>query len=144
MKINNSTLLFSFFLISSLFCLSALAENSKPSDGSTILFTTMGSSTFEFDIFTLPTSKRPPSPSDEHRLTDGKSINFNGHLASPSPALISLLPNSSGIKPEDKSLLHLLYVTERDGAPTLHYDLVHSDKKEANVKSSYCRINRPA
>ncbi|KAJ4916342.1 hypothetical protein Rs2_01892 [Raphanus sativus] len=134
MKINKSTLVLSFFLISSLFCLSALAENSKPSDGSTILFTTMGSSTFEFDIFTLPTSKRPPSPSDEHRLTDGKSINFNGHLASPSPALISLLPNSSGIKPEDKSLLHLLYVTERDGAPTLHYDLVHSDKKEANVQ----------
>ncbi|KAJ0257555.1 hypothetical protein HA466_0084030 [Hirschfeldia incana] len=133
MTINmNSTLLFfSFFLVSSLFSLSALAKNS---DGSTILFTTMGSSTFEFDIFTLPTNRRPPSPSDEHRLTDAKSINFNGHLASPSPALISLLPNASGITPQDKSLLHLIYVTERDGAPTLHYDVVHTDNKGPNVQ----------
>ncbi|CAN7099172.1 unnamed protein product [Brassica rapa subsp. narinosa] len=134
MKIMNSTLVFFSFFLLSLFCLSALAETSQASDGSTILFTTMGSSTFEFDIFTLPTSRRPPSPSDEHRLTDRKSINFNGHLASPSPALISLLPNTSGIQPQDKSLLHLIYVTERDGAPTLHYDVVHGDNKGTRVQ----------
>lgn len=133
-KIMNSTLVFFSFFLISLFCLSALAETSQASDGSTILFTTMGSSTFEFDIFTLHTSRRPPSPSDEHRLTDGKSINFNGHLASPSPALISLLPNTSGVQPQDKTLLHLIYVTERDGAPTLHYDVVHSDNKGTNVQ----------
>ncbi|CAH8354567.1 unnamed protein product [Eruca vesicaria subsp. sativa] len=132
MKINNSTLF--FFLLLSIFCLSALAEKNQASNGSTILFTTMGSSTFEFDIFTLPTSRHPPSPSDEHRLTDGKSINFNGHLASPSPALISLLPNTSGVQPQDQSLLHLIYVTERDGTPTLHYDVVHGDSNKANVQ----------
>ncbi|KAH0854994.1 hypothetical protein HID58_024517 [Brassica napus] len=102
MKIMNSTLVFFSFFLLSLFCLSALAETSQASDGSTILFTTMGSSTFEFDIFTLPTSRRPPSPSDEHH----------------------------------KSLLHLIYVTERDGAPTLHYDVVHGDNKGTRVLKS--------
>ncbi|KFK44273.1 hypothetical protein AALP_AA1G236600 [Arabis alpina] len=116
MKINNSTL---FFL--SLLCLSSSLANN---DGSSIFFTTLGRPTFEFDIFTLPTTNHPPpSPSNEHRLTDGKSINFNGHFASPSPALISLLPNKS----QDKSLLHLIYVTERDGTMSLRYDVVHRD-----------------
>ncbi|XP_023645775.1 uncharacterized protein LOC111832607 [Capsella rubella] len=133
MKLTNSTL---FFLIS-LFCLSpASASSSKPqvSDGSTILFTTIGRPTFEFDIFTLPTNKRPPSPADEHRLTDGTSINFNGHFASPSPALISLLPNNSRIQPQDSSLVHLIYVTERYGTPTLNYDVVHNDNSGSRVR----------
>ncbi|XP_010477408.2 PREDICTED: uncharacterized protein LOC104756504 [Camelina sativa] len=131
MKINNTTL---FFFLISLFCLSSASSN-KPttSNGSTILFSTTGRPTFEFDIFTLPTNKRPPSPADEHRLTDGNSVNFNGHFASPSPALISLLPNSSRIQPHDSSLVHLIYVTERDGTPSLNYDVVHNDNSGSRV-----------
>lgn len=131
MKINNSTLFFLFALL----CLSsALAKKPQVSNGSTILFTTLGRPTFEFDIFTLPTNHRPPSPSDEHRITDGKSVNFNGHFASPSPALISLLPNKSQIQPQDPSLLHLIYVTERDGTPSLRYDVVHGDNSGSMVQ----------
>ncbi|XP_010488216.1 PREDICTED: uncharacterized protein LOC104766097 [Camelina sativa] len=121
MKLSNTTLVFFFFFLISLFSLSSSASSNN---GSTILFTTIGRPTFEFDIFTLPTNKLPPSPADEHRLTDGTSINFNGHFASPSPALISLLPNNSRIQLQDSSLVHLIYVTERDGTPSLNYNVV--------------------
>ncbi|KAL1208014.1 hypothetical protein V5N11_022055 [Cardamine amara subsp. amara] len=133
MKINTSTLFSFFFLISLLSLSSALATKPQVSNGSTIFFTTLGRPTFEFDIFTLPTNHRPPSPADEQRLTDGKSVNYKGHFASPSPALISLLSNKFRIQPQDPSLLHLIYVTERDGTPSLNYDIVHSNNSGSRV-----------
>ncbi|ESQ34631.1 hypothetical protein EUTSA_v10006965mg [Eutrema salsugineum] len=132
MNTNTSTL---FFFLLSLLCLSSsFAKKPQASSGSTILFTTLGRPTFEFDLFTLPTSHRPPSPSDEHRITAGKSIHFNGHFASPSPALISLIPKNSGIHSQDPSLLHLIYVTERYGAPTLSYDVVQADYSKTSAQ----------
>ncbi|CAH2033546.1 unnamed protein product [Thlaspi arvense] len=135
MKINNNSTLF-FSLLLSLLCLSSALSNEKPqvSSGSTILFTTIGKPTFEFDIYVLPTSRRPPSPSDEHRLTDSKSINYNGHFASPSPALTHLHPNGSQINPQDPNLLNLFYVTEIDGTPSLRYGVVHGDNSGTSAQ----------
>ncbi|CAN8312850.1 unnamed protein product [Cochlearia groenlandica] len=133
MKIKSFTLFFFSF-----FFLLCLAKKPQVSNGSTILFTTIGRPTFEFDIFSLPTkTHNPPSPSVEIRLTDGKSVNFNGHFASPSPSLISFLTNKHQTPPpqlQDPSLLHLIYVTERDGTPSLNYDVVSDNKTNSGSR----------
>ncbi|KFK44274.1 hypothetical protein AALP_AA1G237000 [Arabis alpina] len=98
---------------------------SNAGDGDTIIFTTLGRSHYEFDIFSLSTT-HPPSISVELQLTDGESVNFNGYFPSPSPALISLLPDETLIQLEDSSPLHLIYVTERNGTSSIYYDLVSS------------------
>ncbi|KAF2587840.1 hypothetical protein F2Q70_00040328 [Brassica cretica] len=47
----------------------------------------------------------------ELRITDGESVNFNGHFPSPSPALISLFHDENSIQLGDSSPLHLIHVT---------------------------------
>ncbi|KAG6432592.1 hypothetical protein SASPL_104173 [Salvia splendens] len=63
----------------------------------TISFTTLGRSSYAFDIFALPTA----SPSQEVRLTFGDSVNFNGHFPPPQSTPFPT---------------HLIYVTERNGS----------------------------
>ncbi|XP_010539663.1 PREDICTED: uncharacterized protein LOC104813673 [Tarenaya hassleriana] len=105
-----------------------MAETQASSGGQSIVFTTLGRPSYEFDIFTLPTRHRsPPSDSGELRITDGVPVNFNGHFAYPSAALISLLPNNSGIQPHDQSYMHLIYITERNGTSSVYYDAVSGD-----------------
>ncbi|KAL9242618.1 hypothetical protein vseg_016603 [Gypsophila vaccaria] len=48
--------------------------------GGTIIFSTVGRCQYGFDIFSVNVESPFPSPSSEHRLTDGISINFNGHF----------------------------------------------------------------
>ncbi|CAA7047836.1 unnamed protein product [Microthlaspi erraticum] len=139
MEIKNTTLLFFFFFFFFFFLLSlssALAKKPQASSGSTILFTTLGKPTFEFNIFTLytNTTRSPPSPSNEHRFTDSKSISYNGYFASPSPALTSLLPKDAKINPQDPNLMNLFYVTERDGTPSLQYDIVRGDNSGTSAQ----------
>ncbi|THU68795.1 hypothetical protein C4D60_Mb08t07600 [Musa balbisiana] len=92
----------------------------------TIIFTTLGRSRYNFDIFSLPItsscSRRRPIAVDrhgEHRLTDGVSVNFNGYFPSlaSSSFLSSLLPSSSS------SVDSLLYVSERNGSSAIYLDL---------------------
>ncbi|EOA37564.1 hypothetical protein CARUB_v10011878mg [Capsella rubella] len=105
-------------------------------DGDTIIFTTLGRSRYEFDIFTLSTAQ-PPSVSGELRITDGASVNFNGYFPSPSPALISLLPDETLFQLEDSSPLHLIYVTERNGTSSVYYDLIYGvDSDSINKRRS--------
>ncbi|KAG2257293.1 hypothetical protein Bca52824_076587 [Brassica carinata] len=61
------------------------------------------SSQDDLNIFSLSTT-HPPSISRELRITDGESVNFNGHFPSPSPALISLLHDENSIQLGDSSL----------------------------------------
>jgi hypothetical protein len=54
-----------------------------PGASGTIVFTTLGRSRYAFDIFVLPLLLPPLTvivdPSTELRLTDGASVNYNGH-----------------------------------------------------------------
>ncbi|ESQ34630.1 hypothetical protein EUTSA_v10009943mg [Eutrema salsugineum] len=125
------------------------AEHQNPNGGDTIVFTTLGRSHYEFDIFALSTT-HPPSISRELQITDGESVNFNGYFPSPSPTLISLLPDETLTQLEDSSPLHLIYVTERNGTSSIYYDLVYggggdSDfkRKRRSVLESPSRIQVP-
>ncbi|KAG2303511.1 hypothetical protein Bca52824_032162 [Brassica carinata] len=140
------------FFASLLLPLHASAEehqNSNPNGGvDTIVFTTLGRSHYEFDIYSLSTT-HPPSISGEIRITDGESVNFNGYFPSLSPALISLLPDDATlIQPGDSSPLHLIYVTERNGTSSIYYDLLHggdsdSQSKRRSVLEAPTRVQIP-
>ncbi|GMI78387.1 hypothetical protein like AT1G21680 [Hibiscus trionum] len=118
-----SCFLFHFFLL----CTTA-SENEAQSPGGTIVFSTLGRSDYAWDIFTLPTSD-PPNPSNEHRITDGVSVNFNGHFPSASPSsILPLLHNRSLIQtpsPQAPPALQLIYVTERNGMSNIYYDAIY-------------------
>ncbi|KAI3726570.1 hypothetical protein L1987_66368 [Smallanthus sonchifolius] len=77
-----------------------------------IIFTTLGRSRYSFDIFSLPIHTN----GYELQLTDGHSVNFNGHFASPF--------NQTLITVADPPPLHLLYVTERNGYSSIYLDVV--------------------
>ncbi|KAF1893428.1 hypothetical protein Lal_00001902 [Lupinus albus] len=88
-------------------------------DGESIIFKTLGRDNYAFDIYTLPLHH---SPNYELQITDGNSVNFNGHFPSPS----SFLPNNQTTIqfPSNSPPLQLLYVTERNGVTTIFYDVV--------------------
>ncbi|CAN1234465.1 Tol-Pal system protein TolB [Linum perenne] len=101
------------------------------SSPTSIIITTLGRSSYAFDLFTLPTRHHhhAPSPYSELRLTDGTSVNFNGHFAaaSPAPTLIQ--------RTTEASHLHLVYVTERNGTSNIFYDAVSIDSSPAAGRS---------
>lgn len=120
---------FSLHSLVILFCVTA--DHGVSGEGTSIVFTTLGRLDYAFDIFTLPTD-RPPTIFDEIQITDGESVNFNGHFPSPSStsSLLSLLPNQTLIQTllrTDPPPLQLIYVTERDGVSSLYYDVVFPD-----------------
>lgn len=124
------------FFFSILLCVTAI--HGVSGDGTSIVFTTLGRLDYAFDIFTLPTHGHPPTISDELQITDGESVNFNGHFPSPSstPALLSLLPNQSLIQSllrTDPPPLQLVYVTERDGLSNLYYDVVFPESASSRT-----------
>uniref|UniRef100_A0A0E0KLD0 Dipeptidylpeptidase IV N-terminal domain-containing protein n=1 Tax=Oryza punctata TaxID=4537 RepID=A0A0E0KLD0_ORYPU len=79
--------------------------------GGTIVFTTLGRSRYEFDIFSLPLAPSPTNPAAELRLTDGVSVNYNGNFA----------PASDSI----------LFVSERNASLNLYLSPVPSSRREA-------------
>ncbi|XP_004249849.1 uncharacterized protein [Solanum lycopersicum] len=90
------------------------------SHDTSIIFTTLGRSSYAFDIFALPTTH----PQTEFQLTDGNSVNFNGHFpATLPPSLLSRLPDDDSVN----SGFHLIYVTERNGTHHVFYDAVFHD-----------------
>lgn len=107
------------FLVLVLSSLSPLQSLDGGSGGATITFTTLGRSSYAFDIYALPAA----GPSGEIRLTDGRSVNFNGHF--PSPASLSILP----LRPEEPDpKTHIIYVTERNGSSKIYLDVIYDDQ----------------
>ncbi|PON91532.1 Tol-Pal system beta propeller repeat-containing protein [Trema orientale] len=125
------------FLLHSLVALLSATADHGGAGTSSIIFTTLGRLDYFFDIFTLPITDHPRAVPDEIQLTDGESVNFNGHFPSPSStfSLLSLLPNKTLIQTRfqaDPPPLQLVYVTERDGVSNLFYDVVFSDKPSSD------------
>ncbi|GFP89840.1 protein tolb [Phtheirospermum japonicum] len=101
-----------FHLLNLLLLLSSFPRRCA-AGASTIAFATLGRSSYAFDLYALSTS----GPSKETRLTDGKSVNFNGYFPSSSSlSMLPLLPNQSDPK------THILYVTERNGSSSVYLD----------------------
>lgn len=98
-----------YFLLNSLLSPSLQSVNG----GATIAFTTLGRASYAFDIFALPTT----GPPEEIRLTDGRSVNYNGHF--PPSESLSILPGQPGPK------THLIYVSERNGSSRIYLDVLH-------------------
>ncbi|XP_047328695.1 uncharacterized protein LOC124932132 [Impatiens glandulifera] len=107
----NLLLVFFFFLLLSSLSLAPPPDHDQTL--TTILFGTIGRSTYAFDIYTLPLqSPFSPTKSQELRITDGVSINYNGYF--PASSNTSSLPS-----------LNLVYVSERFGSATIFLDKVH-------------------
>ncbi|KAK1276388.1 hypothetical protein QJS04_geneDACA023271 [Acorus gramineus] len=112
-------------------------ESTTSSGGGSIVFTTLGRSRYAFDIFTLPISN--PSKSNELRLTDGRSVNYNGFSPSPSSLLyvsergghsnlylkFLTTPNSTSPKPRREAL---------QVSPPLHLPLINEDERAVSMK----------
>ncbi|KAL5993134.1 hypothetical protein ACLOJK_014056 [Asimina triloba] len=111
-------LLLPLLLLNSFSCISS---NGGDRSGS-IIFATLGRAQYAFDIYSVDIpaiSLLPQSPpSNEQRLTDGQSVNYNGHFPTLSSSLRSLL--SSPHPNADYQVL--LYVTERNGSSTIYLD----------------------
>ncbi|XP_047328450.1 uncharacterized protein LOC124931912 [Impatiens glandulifera] len=95
----------------------AIAGKENTNRRTTIVFSTLERSGYAFDIYTLPVKPLLPTVavSDEFKLTDGNSVNFNGHF--PSTTSSSLFPNHT---------INLMYVTERNGSSAIYLDSVFS------------------
>jgi Tol biopolymer transport system component len=108
-------------------------QDDSTASGTSILFFTLGRLDYAFDIFSLPTRISPPiSISHEIKITDGKSVNFNGHFPSPSSSsFLSLLRNQTLFQTVDNRPdpppLKLVYVSERNGVSNIYYDEVYYD-----------------
>ncbi|KAL6525051.1 hypothetical protein OROMI_030644 [Orobanche minor] len=83
----------------------------------TIAFATLGRSSYGFDVYALSTT----GPSEEIRLTDGKSVNLNGYF--PSSSSLSTLPL---LRSRSNPTAHILYVTERNGSSKVYLDTLFS------------------
>ncbi|EAZ29242.1 hypothetical protein OsJ_13305 [Oryza sativa Japonica Group] len=108
-------------LLAGLLAAALLASPAAPAasaSGGTIVFTTLGRSRYEFDIFSLPLAPSPhnPAAAAELRLTDGVSVNYNGNFA----------PASDSI----------LFVSERNGSLNLYLSPVPSSRREALESAS--------
>ncbi|XWS25096.1 hypothetical protein CRYUN_Cryun27aG0041700 [Craigia yunnanensis] len=120
--------LFSFFL-HFFFALLCIAADHEAPSSNTIVFTTLGRSDYAWDIFTLPILEDPPNPSNELQITDGESVNFNGHFPlSSSSSILSLLQDRNLLQPPGPQTpppLQLIYVTERNGMSNIYYDALY-------------------
>uniref|UniRef100_A0A0D3FTN7 Uncharacterized protein n=1 Tax=Oryza barthii TaxID=65489 RepID=A0A0D3FTN7_9ORYZ len=90
-----------------------LASQAVSASGGTIVFTTLGRSRYEFNIFSLPLSPSPHNPATELYLTDGVSVNYNGNFA----------PTSYSDS--------ILFISERNGSLNLYLSPVPSSRHEA-------------
>ncbi|XP_004502520.1 uncharacterized protein [Cicer arietinum] len=95
-------------------------------DASAIIFTTLGRAYYAFDIYSLPIHlNHSTNPHQELQITDGNSVNFNGHFLS------NQFPADHNPPP-----LQLVYVTERNGFPSIYYDAVYTTTTSTSRRSA--------
>ncbi|RDX82115.1 tolB, partial [Mucuna pruriens] len=119
---------FVWVVIELLLGLGCAVQEVEASTSSSIIFNTVGRAHYAFDIYSLPIQQQQPlTPNQELRLTDGHSVNFNGHF----------LSNSSALQlPKHTPPLQLVYVTERNGYPTVYYDAVYTSTSTRRSRSA--------
>ncbi|PIN07744.1 hypothetical protein CDL12_19687 [Handroanthus impetiginosus] len=121
-------LIFSF-IVSSVSLLPVMADYGG---ATSIAFATWLRSSYSFDIYSLPTS----GPLIEVRLTDGVSVNLNGHFPSTSSvSMLPFLPNRS------LPTTHLIYITERNGSSSVYLDEIHETPLLSSGSESIHRVN---
>ncbi|KAF5929910.1 hypothetical protein HYC85_000107 [Camellia sinensis] len=143
MKSMNKPLCFFFFIIINLLLsYSWAADHESLSTRTSIVFATFGRSSYAFDIYTLPI-QQPNStqfnPPIEFQITDGHSVNYNGHFPSPS-STSTLLSLTSTTTPSSPPPLLLIYVTERNGSSSLFLDALYYDGPDITRKRSTLQI----
>ncbi|KAJ9568483.1 hypothetical protein OSB04_004449 [Centaurea solstitialis] len=89
-----------------------------------IVFTSNGRSRYAFDIFSISID----APHNELRLTDGISVNFNGHF----PQTFITDPTV----PNSPPTTQLVYVTERNGSSYIYLDLISHQGLEGSRRRS--------
>ena len=100
----------------------------------TIAFATVGRANYAFDIYSLPVPKDVLSTSlgltqlKETRLTDGKSVNYNGHLINLAKG--SRLAKDLNLGQNGGDLL--AYVSERDGSAQIYFNFFFDENAEGN------------
>ncbi|XP_020212488.1 uncharacterized protein LOC109797018 [Cajanus cajan] len=107
------------FMLVLVLVLASRCAAEEASTAESIIFTTLGRAFYAFDIYSLPIHDHPQTltPNQELQLTDGHSVNFNGHF----------IPNTSSIQlPTHSPPLQLVYITERNGSPTIYYDALYT------------------
>ncbi|MQM13157.1 hypothetical protein Taro_046074 [Colocasia esculenta] len=108
----------------------AHGARANASDGrNNIVFTTLGRSSYNFDVFSLlvpPLGSSAPLSSVlgggdlKLKVIDGQSINFNGFFPAGDPSrLLSLLPAAPPPVNDQRSLEALVYVSERNGSSNI-------------------------
>lgn len=123
----NSSIILCFFLSLDVAIFAGAAEDGDDPTTS-IIFTTLGRCEYAFDVFSLP-ALGPSTIADELRITDGLSVNYNGHFTS--APIVSLLSNQTLIEipgayqPEES--LQTVYVTERNGSSNIYLDILYFD-----------------
>ncbi|WOL03579.1 hypothetical protein Cni_G12299 [Canna indica] len=112
----------------------------------TIVFSTVGRSSYNFDIFSLPITTSRPRRSiaagidGERQLTDGVSINFNGFFPSLSSSFLASLLPSPSFPPSVDSLI---YVTERNGSSAIFLDLFPSSSSSSSQSARRAALELP-
>ncbi|KAG5521477.1 hypothetical protein RHGRI_033890 [Rhododendron griersonianum] len=129
---------FTIALLQTLLSSSTTAHLDTPSWSTSIIFATFGRSNYAFDIYALPIPvPQTQNPTElEFQLTDGHSVNYNGHFPSPS-STSSLLSLSKTPSPPS---VHLIYVTERNGSTSIYLDAVYLDGPDRTRKRSILQI----
>ncbi|KAL8144105.1 hypothetical protein V2J09_017137 [Rumex salicifolius] len=125
-----------------LFFLAIVCSSVDSDQESSIIFTTLGRSSYAFDIYTLPIPNYLPSPNiAELKITDGISVNFNGHFpnCSSSAFLHAHTPKIPNLPPP----LELIYVTERNGTSNIYYDAVYEHDSPSRLERSRSRVQVP-
>ncbi|XP_052203693.1 uncharacterized protein LOC127808970 [Diospyros lotus] len=133
-----------FLLIFMLLLLSrATADHEGPNTRSTLLFSSLQASSYYFDVYTLPIAgSGMVNARDELKITDGHSVNFNGHFPSASSltALLSSLRDQTLAATPAQPPLHLVYVTERNGSSSIYLDALYSDGSDYSRRRSMLSV----
>lgn len=139
-EMKHQEVLYLLLLLFSLF-----ASSNSSGSGSGIVFATLGRCRYAFDIFTLPISVSDDfslsvsksEPSNEVKMTDGKSVNYNGFFPKNPSSLLALLSPSPHLYPQPQEAL--VYVSERNASFNIYLDLYYhppSPPKRENRRSA--------
>ncbi|XP_074281304.1 uncharacterized protein LOC141606172 [Silene latifolia] len=105
-----------------------LCYSASSSIKTSIVFATLGKLSYNFDIYTLPINPTPSPPFfaknyDEVKITDGTSVNFNGHFVANSSPIFSRFNSRIPRQPS----IDVVYVTDRNGTTNINFDSVNVD-----------------